>query len=152
MKLPQLRKQRTSKNYHGITINDDYAWVDQPDILEVLKDSSKLLPEVKKYVEENNNITEQYFAEIKSKIKLDDTSLKFKDKRYFYWTKTTAEGNYGKKLRQLIVDAKLDKRATITTSFGVAQLRQGESAMRLSIRADNALYQSKDSGKNRISS
>ena len=57
MKLPQLRKQRTNKNYHGITINDDYAWVDQPDILEVLKDSSKLLPEVKKYVEENNNIT-----------------------------------------------------------------------------------------------
>ena len=113
MKLPQLRKQRTNKNYHGITINDDYAWVDQQDILEVLKDSSKLLPEVKKYVEENNNITEQYFAdsknlqkklfdEIKSKIKLDDTSLKFKDKRYFYWTKTTAEGNYGKKLRQLI--------------------------------------------------
>ncbi len=38
MKLPQLRKQRTSKNYHGITINDDYAWVDQPDILEVLKE------------------------------------------------------------------------------------------------------------------
>ena len=120
MKLPQLRKQRTNKNYHGITINDDYAWVDQPDILEVLKDSSKLLPEVKKYVEENNNITEQYFAdsknlqkklfdEIKSKIKLDDTSLKFKDKRYFYWTKTTAEGNYGKKLRQLIDGSKSEE-------------------------------------------
>jgi len=120
MKLPQLRKQRTIKNYHGITINDDYAWVDQPDILEVLKDSSKLLPEVKKYVEENNNITEQYFAdsknlqkklfdEIKSKIKLDDTSLKFKDKRYFYWTKTTAEGNYGKKLRQLIDGSKSEE-------------------------------------------
>ena len=120
MKLPQLRKQRASKNYHGITINDDYAWVDQPDILEVLKDSSKLLPEVKKYVEENNNITEQYFAdsknlqkklfdEIKSKIKLDDTSLKFKDKRYFYWTKTTAEGNYGKKLRQLIDGSKSEE-------------------------------------------
>jgi len=120
MKLPQLRKQRANKNYHGITINDDYAWVDQPDILEVLKDSSKLLPEVKKYVEENNNITEQYFAdsknlqkklfdEIKSKIKLDDTSLKFKDKRYFYWTKTTAEGNYGKKLRQLIDGSKSEE-------------------------------------------
>ena len=120
MKLPQLRKQRTNKNYHGITINDDYAWVDQPDILEVLRDSSKLLPEVRKYVEENNNITEQYFAdsknlqkklfdEIKSKIKLDDTSLKFKDKRYFYWTKTTAEGNYGKKLRQLIDGSKSEE-------------------------------------------
>ncbi|WP_292747207.1 GGDEF domain-containing protein, partial [Methylophaga sp. UBA3191] len=63
-----------------------------------------------------------------------------------------AAAHTAEKLRQLIVDAKLDKRATITTSFGVAQLRQGESAMRLSIRADNALYQSKDSGKNRISS
>ena len=42
MKLPQLRKQRTNKNYHGITINDDYAWVNQTDILEVLKHSSKL--------------------------------------------------------------------------------------------------------------
>ncbi|MDX1749425.1 MAG: sensor domain-containing diguanylate cyclase [Methylophaga sp.] len=63
-----------------------------------------------------------------------------------------AAAHTAEKLRQLIMDAKLDKRATITTSFGVAQLRQGESAMRLSIRADNALYQSKDSGKNRISS
>ena len=117
MKLPQLRKQRTSKNYHGITINDDYAWIDQPNILEVLKDSSKLLPEVRRYIEENNNITQQYFADsknlqkklfdqIKSKIKLDDTSLKFKDRRYFYWIKTTAEGNYGKKLRQLIDSSK----------------------------------------------
>ncbi len=120
MKLPQLRKQRTSKNYHGITIYDDYAWVDQLNILEVLKDSSKLLPEVKKYLEENNNITEKYFAdsknlqkklfaEIKSKIKLDDTSLKFKDRRYFYWTKTTAEGNYGKKLRKLIDSSKSEE-------------------------------------------
>lgn len=67
-------------------------------------------------------------------------------------TALEAAAHTAEKLRQLIVDAKLDKRATITTSFGVAQLRQGESAMRLSIRADNALYHSKDSGKNRISS
>jgi len=117
MKLPQLRKERAIKNYHGITIEDDYAWIDQANILEVLKDSTKLLPEVRKYLEENNNITEKYFTdcknlqkklfdEIKSKIKLDDTSLKFKDKRYFYWTKTTTEGNYGKKLRQLIDGSK----------------------------------------------
>ncbi|MCB2425462.1 sensor domain-containing diguanylate cyclase [Methylophaga pinxianii] len=67
-------------------------------------------------------------------------------------TALEAAAHTAEKLRQLIVEAKLDKRALITTSFGVAQLRQGESAMRLSIRADNALYQSKESGKNRISS
>lgn len=61
--------------------------------------------------------------------------------------KTTAE-----KLRLLIASTEIDKRANITLSFGVSQIRTGESAMRLSIRVDNALYQSKEAGKNRISS
>lgn len=67
-------------------------------------------------------------------------------------TALDAAAHTAEKLRQLIVEAKLAKHAIITTSFGVAQLRQGESAMRLSIRADNALYHSKEAGKNRISS
>ena len=142
MKIPQLRKQRASKNYHGITIYDDYSWVDQPNILEVLKDSSKLLPEVRKYLEENNNITEKYFAdtkdlekklfdEIKSKIKLDDTSLKFKDKKYYYWSKTETKGNYGKNIRQLIDGSKpeevyfegdLDKKKCGSKYFGLGNI------------------------------
>ena len=76
-----------------------------------------LLPDVKEYIEENNIITEDYFKdvkslqkklfdEIKSKIKLDDTSLKFKDKKYYYWTKTEKKGNYGKRIRQIIDKSK----------------------------------------------
>ena len=38
MNIPKLRKNKTKKNYHGITLEDDYSWVDQPNILEVLKD------------------------------------------------------------------------------------------------------------------
>ena len=119
MNIPKLRQQRTTKNYHNITINDDYAWVDQQDIIDVLQNPKKLLPEVKKYLEENNKFTEKYFdntknlqkslfKEIKNKIKLDDESLKFKDKKYFYWTKITKEGNYSKKLRQKIGTKKLE--------------------------------------------
>ena len=81
----------------------------------MLKDANKLDPEVKDYISANNKITEDYFKdvknlqnnlfqEIKSKIKLDDTSLKFKDKKYYYWSKTEVKGNYGKKIRQLIDD------------------------------------------------
>ena len=113
MKIPKLKKIESVKKYHGISVEDDYAWVDQPNILEVLKDPSKLLPDVKKYIDENNSLTEDYFkdikslqkklfSEIKSKIKLDDTSLKFKDKKYYYWSKTEAKGDYGKNIRQLI--------------------------------------------------
>jgi len=117
MSIPKLKKIKSEKKYHEIALKDDYSWVDQPDILEVLKNPNKLLPEVKTYIEENNVFTDNYFKdvknlqknlfnEIKSKIKLDDTSLKFKDKRYFYWQKTEEEGNYGKRIRQIIDNSK----------------------------------------------
>ena len=47
-------------------MKDDYSWVDQPDILDVLKNPSKLHPEVKKYIEENNLLTEKYFSDVKN--------------------------------------------------------------------------------------
>ncbi len=117
MSIPKLKKIKSEKKYHDLNLIDDYAWVDQPNILEVLKDANKLDPEVKNYIKANNNITAQYFddvknlqknlfKEIKSKIKLDDTSLKFKDKKYYYWVKTEAQGNYGKRIRQLIDGSK----------------------------------------------
>ena len=65
MKIPKLKKIESVKKHHGISLEDDYAWVDQPNILEVLKDPSKLLPDVKRYIEENNSITEDYFKDVK---------------------------------------------------------------------------------------
>ena len=46
MNIPKLKKIKTKKNYHGIPLEDDYSWVDQPNILEVLKDPKKLNAEV----------------------------------------------------------------------------------------------------------
>ena len=113
MKIPQLRKKPELKSCHNVTWEDNYSWVHQNNILEVLRDSSKLLPDVRKYLEEENNYTEynlkdtkecqkKLFNEIKGRIKLDDESLPFKDKQYEYWTKTTVEGNYSIKLRKKI--------------------------------------------------
>ena len=50
MNIPKLKKIKTTKNYHGIPLEDDYSWVDQPNILEVLKDPKKLNSEVKDYI------------------------------------------------------------------------------------------------------
>ena len=113
MKIPQLSKKSETKSCHNVTWTDDYSWVHQKNILEVLKDSSKLLPEVRKYLEEENKYTEFHlkdtkefqktlFNEIKGRIKLDDESLPFKDKSYEYWTKTTKKGNYSIKCRKKI--------------------------------------------------
>ena len=47
MSIPELKKIKSEKKYHNTTLKDDYSWVDQPDILDVLKDPNKLHPEVK---------------------------------------------------------------------------------------------------------
>ena len=59
MNIPKLRKEPTVKSCHGISWDDDYSWVHQENILEVLKDGSKLLPEVKKYLDEENEYTKK---------------------------------------------------------------------------------------------
>ena len=65
MSIPELKKIKSEKKYHNFTLKDDYSWVDQPDILDVLKNPEKLHPEVKKYIEENNLLTEKYFSDVK---------------------------------------------------------------------------------------
>ena len=65
MNIPKLKKLESVKKYHDIDLIDEYSWVDQPNILEVLKDSSKLLPDVKEYIEKNNKITEKAFSKFR---------------------------------------------------------------------------------------
>ena len=113
MKIPQLEKKPELKSCHNVNWEDNYSWVHQSNILEVLRDSSKLVPQVRNYLEEENAYTEyhlkdtkdvqkQLFNEIKGRIKLDDESLPYKDTHYEYWTKTTTKGNYSIKLRKKI--------------------------------------------------
>jgi oligopeptidase B len=120
MKTPRLEKKPEIKSCHNTKWKDDYSWIHQKNILEVLKDGSKLLPEVKKYLEEENafakynlkdtkKLQKELFKEIKGRIKLDDESLPFKDYDYEYWTKTTTEGNYSIKLRKKIGSDKTEE-------------------------------------------
>ena len=141
MKIPHLEKKSELKSCHNITWKDNYSWIHQSNILEVLKDGSKLLPKVKKYLEEENAYTEYHlkdtknlqkklFNEIKGRIKLDDESLPYKDKEYEYWIKTTAKGNYFIKLRKKIETNKIEeiwngdkeKEKLNTEYFGVGDL------------------------------
>ena len=141
MKIPQLEKKPELKSCHNVNWEDNYSWVHQSNILEVLRDSSKLVPQVRDYLEEENAYTEyhlkdtkdiqkQLFNEIKGRIKLDDESLPYKDTHYEYWTKTTTKGNYSIKLRkkigtdevEAIWDGDKEKEKLNTEYFGVGDL------------------------------
>ena len=113
MKVPYLKKKLELKTCHNREWEDNYSWIHQNNILEVLRDKTKLDPEVKRYLDDENiyadhhlkdtkNLQKKLFDEIKGRIKLDDESLPYKDHTYEYWTKTTAIGNYSIKLRKKI--------------------------------------------------
>ena len=141
MKIPYLKKKLELKSYHNVTWEDNYSWIHQKNILEVLRDKTKLDPEVKNYLDEENsyanyhlkdteNLQKKLFDEIKGRIKLDDESLPYKDHTYEYWSKTTAVGNYSIKLRKKI-DTDLveeiwngdeEKKKLETEYFGVGDL------------------------------
>ena len=141
MKVPYLKKKPEIKSCHNVEWEDNYSWIHQKNILEVLKDKSKLDPEVKKYLDQENSYAEYHlkdtkklqkklFDEIKGRIKLDDESLPYKDHIYEYWTKTTAKGNYSIKLRKKIGTNKVEeiwngdkeKEKLKTEYFGVGDL------------------------------
>jgi oligopeptidase B len=120
MKIPYLKKKPELKSCHNVTWEDNYSWIHQKNILEVLRDKNKLLPEVKDYLEEENKYTDHHlentkpvqkklFDEIKGRIKLDDESLPYKDHTYEYWTKTTKTGNYSIKLRKKIYSDEIEE-------------------------------------------
>ena len=155
MKIPYLKRKLEVKKYHGFELKDEFSWVHQKDILDVLKDSSKLNPEVRKYIEEENaytkfnledtkKIQKKLFEEIKGKIKLDDESLPYKDKIYEYWTKTTKENNYSIKLRKKIGtnqteeywNGDKEKKKLNTNYFGVGDLEVSHDDLLLGYSLD----------------
>src|SRR5210317_1837542 len=80
MKAPTLKKIKEIKECHGRKWSNNYSWIHQKTL----------------------------FKEIKGRIKLDNTSLPFKDKKYEYWSKTTKSGNYAIKLRKKINTKKIE--------------------------------------------
>ena len=87
MKIPQLRKIKELKSCHNITWEDNYSWIHQKNILEVLQDKNKLNPDVENYLNQENEYTEYHlkdtkktqrklFDEIKGRIKLINPGMK----------------------------------------------------------------------------
>ena len=155
MKIPQLTKKPEKKSCHNVIWEDNYSWLHQKNILEVLKDASKLQPKIKDYLLEENAYVEHHlkdtkdlqkklFNEIKGRIKLDDESLPFKDKEYEYWIKTTAKGNYSIKLRKKIGannieeiwNGDLEKEKLKTEYFGIGDLEVSKNDQYLGYSLD----------------
>src|SRR5436309_12087736 len=92
---PVAPRRPHSFTRHGLTIVDDYAWLKDTNWQEVLRDPSELDPDIRKYLEAENDYTESLLghtaslqqklvAEMRGRIKEDDSSVPAPDGPYAY--------------------------------------------------------------------
>ncbi|MDX2050391.1 MAG: S9 family peptidase [Rickettsiaceae bacterium] len=84
---------------HGEEITDNYYWlrdenwpeVSNPEIIEYLEIENKATTD---FLESQKSLIDQIFDELKSRIKLTDTSVYTKKGDYFYYSRTEENKNY----------------------------------------------------------
>ncbi len=102
---PVAPRRPHSFTMHGITVTDDYAWLKDKDWQEVLLDPSVLDPDIRTYLEAENTYTESLLghtaslqkklvAEMRGRIKEDDSSVPSPDGDYAYFRKFREGGQH----------------------------------------------------------
>ncbi|WP_339832264.1 S9 family peptidase [uncultured Parvibaculum sp.] len=95
---PRAEKRPQSDTHHGITRIDDYAWLRDANWREVMRDPDVLDPDIRAYLEAENayaeealkpvaELRETLFAEMKGRIKEDDSSVPSPDGAFAYYTR-----------------------------------------------------------------
>jgi oligopeptidase B len=91
--------------HHGVELVDEYAWLRDESWQEVMRDPHALAPEIRAYLEAENAYTkaaladtaelqDQLFAEMKGRIKEDDSSVPAPDGPFAYFRSYVAGGQY----------------------------------------------------------
>ncbi len=94
---PRAEKRPHADTRHGITRHDDYAWLKAENWQTVMQDPSVLPQDIRAYLEAENTYTEhamagtkelqeRLFAELKGRIKEDDSSVPAPDGLYAYYS------------------------------------------------------------------
>ena len=109
---PRAEKRAHNSTVHGITRSDDYHWLKADNWQEVMHDPSLLPQDIRDYLEAENSyheeqmavtatLQENLFAELKGRIKEDDSSVPAPDGAYFYYSATVTGGQYARYCRKL---------------------------------------------------
>ncbi|MBZ6076365.1 S9 family peptidase [Microvirga puerhi] len=102
---PSIPAKAHHYEVQGTRIRDDYAWLKAENWKEVLKDPEALPPEIRKCLERENAYAEQVFkgtekfqeqlvAEMRGRIKEDDSSVPAPDGAYAYFTRYREGGQH----------------------------------------------------------
>lgn len=108
---PKAQKHASSQTVHGVVLEDPYAWLRDERWQEVMRDPSKLTPEIRTYLEAENSYTAEVlkstedlqarlFEEMKGRIKQDDSTVPMPDGSWAYFSRFVTGGQYAQLCRQ----------------------------------------------------
>ena len=94
---PRAPKRASSTTWHGATLSDEFAWLRAPNWQAVMRDPSVLDPEIRAYLDAENAhadaamretepLQAKLLAEMKGRIKEDDSSVPTPDGPFSYFT------------------------------------------------------------------
>jgi oligopeptidase B len=97
--------------HHGVSIVDDYAWLRAGNWQEVMRDPAKLDADIRTYLEAENAYTEAaladvaplreaLFAEMKARLKQDDSTVPSPDGPFDYYSSYETGGQYPRLCRR----------------------------------------------------
>ncbi len=102
---PVAERRPHTFTHHGITVTDDYAWLKDENWQEVLRDPSVLKPDIRAYLEAENAyadavlghtapLQKKLIAEMRGRIKEDDSSVPSPDGPFAYFHKYREGGQH----------------------------------------------------------
>ncbi|MFM7349130.1 MAG: S9 family peptidase [Erythrobacter sp.] len=107
IKPPVAAKKPHTYTHHGITIEDPYDWlydksypkVDDPEVLAHVKAENAYF---EAQMEGQKALTDALFAEMRARIKEDDSTVPQKDGDYLYWSEFEEGAQYRKHYRKAV--------------------------------------------------
>ncbi len=110
--IPKAARIPTISTNHGITREDDYAWLRADNWQEVMRDPDVLPVDIKAYLDQENayckqmmadtlELQETLFEEMKGRIKQDDSSVPSPDGPYAYYVSYVEGGQHPRYCRCL---------------------------------------------------
>ncbi|MGZ3362019.1 MAG: S9 family peptidase, partial [Xanthobacteraceae bacterium] len=102
---PQAEQRPHERTLHGVRLVDEYAWLKAENWREVMRDPSQLDPAIRDYLQAENDyceyalaetksLQETLFAEMKGRIKEDDSSVPKRDGPYAYYVRYRKDGQH----------------------------------------------------------
>jgi oligopeptidase B len=102
---PRAERRAVEQTFHGYRLIDEFDWLKAPNWREVVRDPLQLDPGIRAYLEAENEycecamadtkeLQEKLFAEMKGRIKEDDSSVPEPDGPYAYYLRYRKDGQH----------------------------------------------------------